>query len=184
MTMTVAAVVLWMAQRQNEVAAENTLRMVQGGAAARLDRLSLLVLDYSLWDGAYDAVMAGDEAWMLDNIGTVAMDDGPMDAVVLIGPADSGRFGWDKESDDISRIGAIGASAIDAVLRLLDAEPIDGRAPVATYARSGGEVWMSRRPGSRHGRACPKAQRRTTCRVRSTDWWSVRICCRSSAAPT
>ena len=45
LAMTVAAVVLWMALRQNEVTAENTFRMVKGGISARLDRLATTTLD-------------------------------------------------------------------------------------------------------------------------------------------
>ncbi len=143
LAITVAAVVLWMAVRQNEVAAENTFRMVKGGIAERLDRLATTTLDYSLRDLAYDAILTDDEEWMYDNIGTVATGDGPMDMVVLIKPGDTGRFGWDKESDEAGRSSdMVDEAAIQSVLGLLDAQPPDGRAAVSTIARSGGEIWM------------------------------------------
>jgi sensor domain CHASE-containing protein len=126
LSMTVAAVVLWMAMRQNEVAAETTFRMVKGGIAARLDRLATTTLEYSLWDSAYDAVLSGDEEWMYDNIGTVAINDGPMDMVILIRPDDGGRFAWDKESDEIARTGLVDEAAIRSVLGLLDDTPPNG----------------------------------------------------------
>ena len=80
---------------------------------------------------------------MYDNIGTVATGDGPMDMVVLIKPGDTGRFGWDKESDEVGRSSdMVDEAAIQSVLGLLDAQPLDGRAAVSTIARSGGEIWM------------------------------------------
>lgn len=141
MSITVAAVLLWMAMRQNEVAAENTVRMVAGGIASRMDNLATITLDNALWDAAHDAVNAGDTEWLYDNIG-LSTEDGTLDLVLLVQADDAARFSWNSETGEEPTTGLIEPSALDGTFGLLDALPVGSRQTVTTFARSHGDLWI------------------------------------------
>lgn len=141
LSMTVAAIVLWMAVRQNEVAAETTTRMVVGGMASQKEGLAVVTRDNALWTSAYEALNAGDAEWLYNNVGLSA-EDGTLDLVLMVQAGDAARFSWDSETGEEPTVGLIEAEAVDAVFDLLDALPVGSRQPVTTYARSGDQLWM------------------------------------------
>lgn len=142
LAVTVATATLWMAKHQNDVAADHTKRMVAGGIENQLDLLDAIILDYSHWTAAYDAILSGDEEWLFENIGIATVDAGPMNSIILIRPHGAGRYVWTMESDEYPYSGLADGGGLVSVLAMLDDLPVGRRETISAYTSSNGGVWV------------------------------------------
>ena len=86
--------VLWISAEHNKLAIESSESMVRGGITSFRMRLRTLVRDYSIWDEAYDAVVADDRDWLYSNIGNAAGEIGTLDLIVFVYPGSGEPYGW------------------------------------------------------------------------------------------
>ena len=94
----VLASVLWVTLKHNELAESSSRRLVRGGLTSFRVKVETLVKDYSVWDEAYQAVLAGDRIWLYRNIGTAVTEVGTLDLIVFVEPDSGASYGWDVDS--------------------------------------------------------------------------------------
>lgn len=135
----VAASVLWMSARQNELAKASSERMVAGGLASFKVKIETVVKDYSIWDEAYAAVRRDDRDWLYRNIGTGAAEIGALDVILIVDPSTGATFGWREGSPVEGEAGLIPPALVASLLRLLDAP--SGSAARSGFARMNGAIW-------------------------------------------
>ncbi len=70
--------------RTNEQAEVESVRLMASRLAQMHDGLSSVTSDYNLWNDAYDAVVAGDLAWIYDNYAATATTGDLFDGLILM----------------------------------------------------------------------------------------------------
>jgi signal transduction histidine kinase len=133
--------VLWVSLKHNELAEESSRRVVRTGVASFRTKVDTLVRDYSIWDEAYDAVVAGDRGWLYSNIGTAATDIGTLDLIVFVNPATGRNYGWRVGSPEEGEPDLLPADTLAAILGLLEAPERNGGQLRSIFATFEGEPW-------------------------------------------
>ena len=123
----VLSTVLWISREHNKLALESSQSLVRGGIDSFRARLRTLVKDYSIWDEAYAAAVAGDREWLYSNIGNAAGEIGTLDLIVFVDPATHAAYGWHLGSPPNGEPDPLPAPLLETILRLLD-DPTTARA--------------------------------------------------------
>jgi signal transduction histidine kinase len=131
--------VIWISAEHNTLAREASERTVRGGIASFRTKIETVVSDYSIWDEAYSAFVAGDGEWLYSNIGTGAAEIGALDVIVLADPASGTSFGWREGSPVEGETGLLPDAIIETALGLLDGP--DAIGPASTFALIDGMPW-------------------------------------------
>lgn len=138
--MVVLSSVLWISAEHNKLARDSSETVVRAGVDAFRQRLRTLVIDYSVWDEAYDAIGLDDRDWLYRNIGNAAEEIGTLDLIVFV-PPDGDAFGWELGSPVKGEANPLPPSLTDAIVGLL-VERSDGAGAEQTLlAQFRGEPW-------------------------------------------
>lgn len=138
--MVVLSSVLWISAEHNKLARDSSENIVESGVEAFRQRLRTLVKDYSIWDEAYDAVIADDRSWLYSNIGSAAAEIGTLDLIVFIAP-DHASFGWRHDSAPEGEPTPLSAPLTAAIVGLLAEKNEDEVANRTLLASFEGEPW-------------------------------------------
>ncbi len=131
----------WMARAQDEAVRATSHRMVAGGIETLVERANTTLLDYALWTDAFDHVVAGDVAWMSDNIGASTETD-TFDVAVILPPHGGRPIGWEGGEGPLPGGDLLGADALAAASALLATAPVDSGDGYTTYVRKGDGAWL------------------------------------------
>ena len=131
--------VAWIAREFDKLAVELSQSQVRSAITSFRARLNGTVRDYSAWDAAYEAVLAGDRDWLYRNVGTAVSEVGNLDLIVFVVPG-SRPFGWRAGSPAAGEADLLPTALLNAVVGLLDADTAGG--PSHTLiARYDGAPW-------------------------------------------
>jgi len=133
---------LWISRDYNTLAQTNTRRMVSSGISAVADSLRTITLDYSLWIDAYEAIRAGDAAWIWSNIGSGAAETGTTDLMIVVEPGETVQYGWVKGMGEEPATDLLPADAVSSMLRLLDTSPVSDRQALTRFVIADGQSWL------------------------------------------
>jgi len=137
------ATTVWISREHNTLSETGTKRMISGGISALEDRLEMIILDYSLWASAYDAIRARDLPWLWENIGTgAATDAAASDLIIIVEPGEAVQYGWSTGMEDEPSADLLPADTIAAMLRLLDDIAVDSMEAATRFARIDGQTWL------------------------------------------
>lgn len=131
---------LWVSGQHNLLARASAEKMVRGGIASFEQSMKDVVLDYSVWTEAYDAILAHDMDWIYSNLGTGAAETGALDMIVIVEPGGD-AYGWQSGTGPEGETGLIPPGLLRTLLGLLDGTAPDGKAAPVAYAELDGEVW-------------------------------------------
>jgi signal transduction histidine kinase len=138
----IGATSVWISNQHNALARDSAERMVQGGFAALEEKLRTVILDYSEWTEAYDAIRARDMEWIYSSTGSAAAELGTTDLMIIVEPGGTTNYGWLVGSGEDPVADLLPHELIDATWHLLDSVPMDDSDPVDFYARVGDGVWL------------------------------------------
>jgi signal transduction histidine kinase len=133
----VLSTVGWISAEHNRLAVKSSESMVEGGVNSFRSRLRTLVRDYSIWDEAYAAAVAGDREWLYSNIGSAAAEIGTLDLIVFVNPVSGEPFGWQHSSPREGETGLLPADLLARLLAVLDEEESDTQPPTILAEREG-----------------------------------------------
>ena len=136
----VLSTVLWISREHNKLALETSQSLVRGGIDSFRARLRTLVKDYSIWDEAYAAAVAGDREWLYSNIGNAAGEIGTLDLIVFVDPATHAAYGWHLGSPPNGEPDPLPAPLLETILRLLD-DPTIADSARTLLAEFGAATW-------------------------------------------
>ena len=137
----VLASVVWVSAEHNKLALESSESMVRGGVSSFRARLRTLVKDYSIWDEAYEAVIADDRDWLYSNIGNAAAEIGTLDVIVFIPRRGGPSFGWREGTVPEAIPDPLPHDLLDDLTLMLDTAEIDNGATGTLLAAFEGEPW-------------------------------------------
>ncbi len=138
-----SATTVWISREHNTLSETGTKRMIAGGISALKDKLEMILLDYSLWASAYDAIRARDLPWLWENIGTgAATDAAASDLIIIVEPGEAVQYGWSTGMEDEPSADLLPADTIAAMLRLLDDIAVDSMEAATRFARIDGQTWL------------------------------------------
>jgi signal transduction histidine kinase len=132
--------VLWISAEHNKLALESSENMVRAGIASFRSRLRTLVRDYSIWDEAYEAVVADDRDWLYSNIGNAAAEIGTLDMIVFV-PKSGTPFGWQHDSPEVGETDLLPPALLGTILAMLDTSAADDGQPPTLLASLDGLPW-------------------------------------------
>jgi signal transduction histidine kinase len=138
----VLSTTIWISAEHNKLAQASSERLVSTGLNAFRARLYTLVKDYSIWDEAYDAVVADDRDWLYSNVGTAATEIGTIDMLLIDNPAAGEPYGWVEGSPEGGLTGLIEHQTVAQLRTLLKRYPISDASTRTLIAVRGGEVWV------------------------------------------
>jgi signal transduction histidine kinase len=133
---------VWISREHNTLSEAGIKRMISGGISALEDKLETIMLDYSLWTDAYQAIRAGDAPWIWSNIGAGAAEIGTTDLMIVVEPGEAVQYGWVVGMGEEPSADLLPADTIAAMLRLLDDIPVDAQEAVSRFARIDGQTWL------------------------------------------
>ncbi len=133
--------VLWISREHNKLALESSESLVRGGIASFRVRLRTLVLDYSVWDEAYQAVIDDDRTWLYSNIGNAAGEIGTLDLIVFVNPASGAVYGWRPGSPSEGVADILPPQLLQAILHLVDNTGSNDSAAHTLLAEFDGAPW-------------------------------------------
>ena len=131
--------VAWIAREFDKLAVELSQNQVRSAINSFRARLNGTVRDYSAWDAAYEAVLAGDRDWLYRNVGTAVSEVGNLDLIVFVVPG-SLPFGWRAGSPEAGEANLLPTALLNAVVGLLD-EDTAGGSSHTLIARYDGAPW-------------------------------------------
>ena len=134
--------ILWIADEHDDLARASTSQMVNSGLNAIIAKPKNMVVDYSIWTEAYDAVQQQDVDWLYRNSGTAASDIGTLDLIVFLDLATGFDVGWKAGSPSGGELGLIPADVRRSVIELASQEPIDVKEARTTFAQFDGATWV------------------------------------------
>jgi signal transduction histidine kinase len=137
----VLASVVWVSAEHNKLALSSSESMVRGGVASFRARLRTLVNDYSVWNEAYEAVIADDRDWLYNNIGNAAAEIGTLDVIVFVPRLGGPTFGWREGTGVDGTPDPLPAELLASLTSLLDAADTDGGGSGTLLAEFEGEPW-------------------------------------------
>ena len=138
---TVVVAIFWMAERQNDQAAQSTETMVVGGVDAMARRVQGLANDYGWWDDAYDAYFKKDEEWLAANIGASVQETEIADLMAVVSPAGHVDYGW-VLGEGPSAQEILTPEVIDGIKALTKDMPVESLAARSSFVRAGSEVML------------------------------------------
>ena len=131
--------VAWIAREFDKLAVESSQNQVRSALNSFRARLNGTVRDYSAWDAAYEAVLAGDRDWLYRNVGTAVSEVGNLDLIVFVVPG-SLPFGWRAGSPEAGEANLLPTALLNAVVGLLDGDTAGGSSHTL-IARYDGAPW-------------------------------------------
>lgn len=139
----VLSTTLWISSQHNKLAEASSVRMVATALAELRARAFTLVKDYSIWDEAFDAAIAGDRDWLYSNIGTAAAEIGTIDMLVVAGPGGAAPYGWVKGSPPEGETDLLSPDIVAELVGLLGSQPDIANPSTRTLVeRLDGEPWI------------------------------------------
>ncbi len=142
LVLVVIATTLWISSEHNTLARVASQELATSGVNSMRNRLATLVRDYSIWDGAYNALVRDDRAWLYRNIGNAATDIGTLDLIEFVYPPVGAPFGWREGSPREGETELLPRELLTRILRELDPWAFDGEASRTIVAEYEGEPWM------------------------------------------
>ena len=133
--------VVWISAEHNKLALESSESMVRGGIAAFRARLRTLVKDYSVWDEAYEAVIADDRDWLYRNIGNAAAEIGTLDLIAFVPRTGGGSFGWRSDTAEEGVADPLPRDVLASLMHMLDTVETDMGASGTMLAEFDGAPW-------------------------------------------
>jgi len=123
----------------NDMARENTSKLIQTTLDGRRETLALLVGDYGNWDAAYEWVVAGDAAPLYDNIGIGASDSASFDFLYLLNPDGTPSYAYvnDIYESDLTLYQPELAQKLVSQIAAMPLEPYD---TITGFAQSDGHI--------------------------------------------
>ena len=134
-------VAFWMSNVTNDVARENSSRLVSGLLQAKLEALSVNVEDYGYWEDAYEMVKARDAEALVSNVGVGAIDNPTFDFLYILSPSGHPLYGY-EDGGEGSDLSVVDERAIAPFLADLKSRPVLPYPTVNAYARVNGRVAM------------------------------------------
>lgn len=130
----------WMARQQDEMIRSTSRRMVSGALESLVERAQASILDYAIWDDAYQHMVADDVPWMQRNI-EASVDIGTYNVAIVMRPHGE-PIAFEVGGRDTDVAGVIDPNVLAAINGLLADVPIDSHQARTAFARSKGEVWL------------------------------------------
>ncbi|TPE51402.1 sensor histidine kinase [Amaricoccus solimangrovi] len=138
----VISATLWISAEHNSLARVGSEELVSSGVNALRNRLGTLVRDYSIWDDAYENILADDRAWIYRNIGNAATEIGTVDLIEFVRAAGGPPFGWRASSPPGGETEILPASLLNRILRELDPRDPERDMPGTLLAEYDGAPWI------------------------------------------
>ena len=123
----------------NDMARENTSKLIQTTLNGRRETLAFLVGDYRNWDAAYQWFVAGDAGPLYDNIGIGAADSASFDFLYLLNPdgTPSHAYANDIYESDLALYQPALAQKLVSQIAAMPLEPYD---TITGFAQSDGQI--------------------------------------------
>jgi diguanylate cyclase (GGDEF)-like protein len=125
----------------NKIAAASSQTMIVGAFESVETEMEDLVIDYSVWDAAYDGVSTRDLDWIYDNMSSGVLHD-LFDLNEFYWPSDDLRVSWAEETGPEVQPGAFPEAMVHQIRDALNAEPVGEYATRVFYAEVGGQTFV------------------------------------------
>lgn len=137
----VLASVFWMSAQHDRLAQAAARKMVQSGLETIGNKLESMVLDYSIWTEAHDAIHERDVDWLFTSIGSGAAVTGARDFILLTDPQSGFTIAWANGSPPGGEAGLIPEGVLGEVLGLVAPSQAGDGVARSTFSRIGDSVW-------------------------------------------
>lgn len=139
----VIATTFWISAQHNTLARAASEELVGSGIASLRTRLGSFALDYSIWDDAYESLLADDRQWIYRNIGNAASEIGTLDLIEFVYPPIGEPFGWREGTPPGGESNVLPRDLLTKILSELDRPDPDLDARSDTiFAEWNGEPWI------------------------------------------
>ena len=138
---TVVVAIVWMAERQNDQAAQSTETMVVGGVDAMTRRVQGLANDYGWWQDAYDAYLGHDDEWMSTNIASSVYETEIADIMAVLSPAGNIDYGFVLE-EGVKAEEILTPKVVEGIRALAKDMPVENLAARSAFIDTGTSIML------------------------------------------
>lgn len=138
----VVAAIVWMSVEHDRQAAASSRTMVEGGVAGIGETLDTIAVDYAWWQDAWDNVLAGNDEWVLSNMGAGVTESRTIDLLLIVQPDKTIRYGWNTNSGNVPDPTVLSRDVVEQMVQKVELIPIDDVKPVHLTARVGDSVYV------------------------------------------
>lgn len=138
---TVVLAIFWMANRQNDQAAQSTETMVSGGVEAMERRVRGYANDYGWWQDFHDAYVAADDEWMQTNIASSVEETEIADIMAVVSRQGDIEYAY-VLGEDTTPSDILSSDVIEAIQALTADMPVENFAARSAMINHEGAVMM------------------------------------------
>ena len=137
----VVASLLWVSDRHNDLARTAAERMVRSAVTTFVQKMEIIVRDYSIWDEAIEAIATRDTGWLYGSLGSAAAEIGTFDLLHLHDPVTGWSVGWEWGTPVAGAQGLVPEAILAELGARLSATDPAAHTVVTSFAELDGEVW-------------------------------------------